>query len=429
MTTTVEEPVYGTKLTQPYIERRAAREAGGAPIDLLSCTVVLGDGNGAVPPISDLLTAGGVLHEVWRGATIASVTPNATNPAQFDIKFIVPAATGGVEVGPFWVREFALVDPDGVALVVGITNFQKSTSAEGQASDMILIAGIAEANGDVLIVTPPSSSFQTDVDVRNLFNANLPDSTGAIEKTDTIVSGWIRRVFSLRKARQPSNVTGAVVLEPDGFGGGRPATDAEFDAGEAAAGSFFTLPWPTLQQIKRAIAAILPYDALLPLVRNDAAKRYEIIAATRTAWGIGRRATLAEVAARATNTNIAAGGAPGPAFIHPEDLPPDPNGVGIGARMKVPAKFTGAGAMPLGSTITGEKFLLEGQTMGAGALLLGACLATAATETTSIDFVWYYDSRRGQLASDQTWMLKSARIHYVAASPTAFADCEFERTT
>lgn len=238
--------VYSTKVSAHYIARRAAAQAGGDPVDFLAGTLIVGDGNGSVPSISDLVTHGGVLHEVWRGNVVVAVTVDENNAAQVDIRCVIPASAGvpPVEIGPFWVREFTITDEAGVACVYGTTAVQKTTSAEGQVSDLAIIAAIGESDSSVVILSPPGSNFATLVDVQNAVNAHHPTAEEPLYKVDTTSpSGWLQRLFKIRRADQTQ------------IGVERAATDAEFAAGAPAVGGS-PWPWPTLGQIKAALDAI-----------------------------------------------------------------------------------------------------------------------------------------------------------------------------
>jgi hypothetical protein len=235
---------YATKVSAHYIARRQAAQAGGDPVNFLLGTVIVGDGNGAVPAISALVAAGGVLHEVWRGQVVVAVAVNAQNPAQLDIRVVIPAAIGGVEVGPFWVREFVITDELGQPCVYGVTSLEKTTSAQGQISELSWIAAIGESDSSVVILSPPSADFVTGVDMQAAINAHQPTADEPIYVQDTTTGGWLSRVFKIRRAAQ-----GQIGVE-------RPATDAEFAAG-APAGGASPWPWPTLQQVKTAIKTYL----------------------------------------------------------------------------------------------------------------------------------------------------------------------------
>ncbi|HRY03648.1 MAG TPA: phage tail protein [Beijerinckiaceae bacterium] len=321
--------ILASKPLQHYLERDAATTAGGTPINFMAGTLIVGDGNGGLPVVSDLVAAGGVLHEVWRGSGIVAVNPNAQNPAQYDIHCVIPATdANGVEIGPFWVSEFCITDENGVPAIVGVMAQLKSTAAANNApSDLAWIAAVAAGVGNV-VVSPPSSGFTTNSEV--IENINRLDVVGVspISVVRTLVNGIARFAVSLRAARQPA----AGVAETDATGYGRPATDAEFAAGVSAGG--FQWPWATLAQIKNALASVSIYGVTAPLTRTDATKKYGISNATTAAVGALRMATAAEVAARATSPT---GG--GPCAVRPEDIPPtvsSPWGTSPGALMFVP---------------------------------------------------------------------------------------------
>lgn len=254
MTTT-----YATRVTEYFAARVAAYQAGsGARANFPAGTLVVGDGNGATPTISAMLAAGGVTHEVWRGQTIGAVQIDPDNPQQIDIECIVPAAIGDIEIGPFMVREFAILDETGALCVVGTTLLEKTTSAQGQISDLAWIAAIVVTSTDAVIVTPPGAGFASKADVTIEVTDRMPTATAPLTQADTNDSlGRLHRAFGLRAARQP--VSGAIA-EADASGYGRPATDAEFAAG-AAAGGGFQWPWPTLQQVRSAVLGFTQLSA------------------------------------------------------------------------------------------------------------------------------------------------------------------------
>ena len=222
----------------------AAAQAGGAAVNLVGGTVVVGDGNGAVPAISDLVAANGVTYEVWRGAVIQSVSIDPAAANQIDVGVDIPAASGGAEIGPFTVREFAILDALGHCCIVGTTNLEKTISSQGQTSDLAWTVAVVVASTSAVVVTPPTAGYATMAQVIAGVNANLPDCTAPLIKTDTAQSsGWLKRVFGIAPATQAA------------VGSGRAASDAEFAAGHAADGGF-AWPWPTLQQIAAALAAI-----------------------------------------------------------------------------------------------------------------------------------------------------------------------------
>ena len=246
MTTT-----YGTQPTQYYLDAITAQQAGGAAVNFVGGTLVVGDGNGTVPALSALIAANGVTHEVWRGQVITSVAVDPNNAQQLDIGVDIPATINGVEVGPFNVTEFAILDASGNCCIVGTTNLQKTVSSQGQTSDLAWIAAVGVGVGSVTLM-PPTGSFVTLAQVISSWNgAAIPDCAAPLTKTDTTTSiGWIKRTFGIVKASQPADATSASDLAAMGVG--RPATAAEFAAGAGESGGY-AWPWPTLQQISTAL--------------------------------------------------------------------------------------------------------------------------------------------------------------------------------
>lgn len=246
--------IYANQVTEYYLNAVAAVQAGAAPLNIAGGTLVVGDGNGAVPTISALIAANGVTHEVWRGQTITSVNVDSQNPDQLDIGCDIPAAIGGVEIGPFTMREFAILDATGACCIVGVTNMEKTVSAQGQTSDLAWTVGVGVGVGQV-ILTPPNAGYATMAQVIAAYNANLPDCAAPITKTDTPqASGWLRRMFGISPAAQPLDDmtpnSSAVAM-----GSGRPASANEYGAGAGTAGGF-AWPWPTLQQVKASFVAV-----------------------------------------------------------------------------------------------------------------------------------------------------------------------------
>jgi hypothetical protein len=255
---------FATQVTQYFLNAQAAYQAaGGSPpngtgtaLDIVGGTLVVGDGNGAVPSVSALAAANGVTHEVWRGQTINSVSVDANNANQLDIQCEVPAASGGAEIGPFNVTEFAILDALGNCCVVGTTNLQKTVSSQGQTSDLAWIAAVAYSVAGSVTVTPPSGSYASMSQVEAAFNANLPGCTAPLTKTDTTNPiGWVDRIFGIAPASQPADVV-TPTASAAAMGSGRPASAAEYAAGAPTAGGF-AWPWPTLEQVYASFAAVL----------------------------------------------------------------------------------------------------------------------------------------------------------------------------
>jgi len=144
---------YRWLLTTAGLNKRAIAEAGGprvAPV-----TFAVGDGNGVDHPPEDLLN--GLIHEVWRGA-VTRVYLSPTNETLVIIEMLIPP-----EVGPFEVREVAIIDAAGDILCVG--NYpltQKPDPATGGQKEIMLRGGFRVSNGgDVIIQMDTSLIFAT----------------------------------------------------------------------------------------------------------------------------------------------------------------------------------------------------------------------------------------------------------------------------
>ncbi|MGA2491850.1 MAG: phage tail protein [Roseiarcus sp.] len=247
---------YANTTTQYFNDLIAAAQAGGAAVNLAGGTLVVGDGNGAVPALSALVAANGVTHEVWRGAVIqgVSIDPDAAN--QIDVAVDIPASSGGAEIGPFTVREFAILDALGNCCVVGTTNLEKTISSQGQTSDLAWTVAVVVASTNAVVITPPTAGYATMAQVIAGYDANLPDCVAPITKTDTpLANGWLRRVFGISPASQPADVV-TPTTSAAAMGSGRPASAAEYAAGAGTAGGF-AWPWPTLQQVAAEFASVM----------------------------------------------------------------------------------------------------------------------------------------------------------------------------
>ena len=318
--------VYATQVTQYYLNRDAAISASGSspspapPFNFPGGTFAVGDGGGTVPSISTLIAQGGLVNQVWSGATISGVAQDATELNQIDITCVVPDTQGGVEVGGFTIREFAIYDELGQLCVVGVTNIEKTLSTEGQINTIMLVAAIATASTNNVVITPPTANFATQAQVETDINAHQPTAVAPLTQTDTTdPQGWLHRVFGVASASAPSADPPTPPQDAAALGVGRPATASEIAAFAPTAGRF-PWPWPTLQQLgalvtylEGLIRAIAIPGALAPLSLSGG--NYQIAAATTATVGVGRSATNAEAVAGAT-----AGSTPTPAWITPEDL-------------------------------------------------------------------------------------------------------------
>jgi len=250
----VSTQTYATQPTQYYLNAIAAQEAGGPMINLAGGTLVVGDGNGVVPSLSSLIAANGVTHEVWRGQVITSVAVDPNVASQLDVTAEIPAAVGGVEIGPFTITELAILDASGNCCIVATTNVQKTTSGQGQITDLIISVGVGFGVGSVTLL-PPSGNYATMSQVVSAYNSNLPKAASPLTQADVNnANGWINRTFGLQPASQPADPPTSA-NEPPALGYGRAATATEFSNGAPTAGRF-PWPWPTLQQVSAAIAAV-----------------------------------------------------------------------------------------------------------------------------------------------------------------------------
>jgi hypothetical protein len=243
--------VYSTACTPWFIAAQQAVPAGGAPVNLLGGTLKVGDGNGVVPTISQLIANGGVLRQVWAGAP-NSVTVDASNTGQIDVGCLIPTVDGsGAEIGPFNVTEFAIYDATGNLAIVGTTNLQKTTSAQGQLMTLQWNACYIAAAASAVTLQPPTGSYPTLGAIQTAL-AGLLSVLSPLSLVKTVLSsGWTSWQIAINKAFQPADATGA--QDAAAMGVGRAATNAEFAAGAPEAGGF-AWPWPTLQQVSAALA-------------------------------------------------------------------------------------------------------------------------------------------------------------------------------
>ncbi len=314
-----------------YLARLAAIQAsiGTAnplpEVDFTKATVIVGDNNGNTQSISTVQNNQAVTHEVWSGQCVQGVTQDPTNSQQFDILCVIPAVDANdVEIGPFWMTEFIVTDENGVPAFAGVTAMPKYVTANGSTTDVAFFVSGAFSAGTVALAAP-AGAFATLLQVRNMINADQVTAVAPIVATQTVdQSGMEHTAISVSEAVQPASDTTGAGWDAADIGVGRPATAAEFAAGAPDSGGFLW-PWPTLQQIYAALAAIratiaaivvpvIP-AALAPLFFNAGSNSYGVNTATTGALGVGRAATTAEAQA-----GVTAPSTPSPAFITPEDL-------------------------------------------------------------------------------------------------------------
>ena len=161
---------YGAVVTTKYKALEAAASAGGPPV--VFATFAVGDGNGAVPVLSNAGT--GLVHQVY-SAPVGSVGVNAANPDQIDIECPLPATDNtGTVVGPFFVREIAIYDANGNQVAAAITSFEKTTASEGQDSSYRFIVSIVVSDTNAVVITTPAGAYATQDDVTSI-DANMAD--------------------------------------------------------------------------------------------------------------------------------------------------------------------------------------------------------------------------------------------------------------
>ncbi|MBB4199050.1 hypothetical protein CCR94_16275 [Rhodoblastus sphagnicola] len=172
---------YGSKTTAKYKQRVTAAEAGGAKVQFVSFAV--GDGNGAVPLLGSIES--GLIHMVY-AAPIMSASVNPGNLQQIDIVCPLPAVDGsGNAIGPFWIREVAILDEQGNVVVVANTQIEKSTSATGQVSAFNLTVSVSVDDATPLILTP-AVTYATSDDVLSI-DAALATLLQAIAQADQTI--------------------------------------------------------------------------------------------------------------------------------------------------------------------------------------------------------------------------------------------------
>ena len=161
---------YGNAVTTLYKSREAAAIAGAPAVRFT--TFAVGDGGGTVPALSNLGT--GLVDERYRGA-VDRVEVNPANPDQVDIFCPLPFLDAqGAAIGGFFVRELAVYDEIGGQVVAGITQFEKTTAAQGQDSSFMLIVSIVVGDTNAVVVSTPTGAFATIYDVASI-DANMAD--------------------------------------------------------------------------------------------------------------------------------------------------------------------------------------------------------------------------------------------------------------
>ena len=259
-----------TSVTAYFTQRDAAITASGSTstplpdFNFAQGTVAIGDGNGAVPPLSTLLGQNGLVNARASGQWVTAVNIDSANASQIDITINIPNMVNGVELGGFTITEFAVSDELGQWCLFGTTNVPMLLSTEGQVTTVAIVASILISSTANAVISPPSAGFITEAVMEAAINAHLPTATAPLTQTDTTdAQGWDHRVFGLQAASQPVADPPSAAQDAAAWGYGRAATQTEFNNGAPTAGRF-AWPWPTLQQVKAAIASLLTLLEVLP---------------------------------------------------------------------------------------------------------------------------------------------------------------------
>lgn len=111
---------------------------------------------------------------------------NPGNLQQIDIVCPLPAVDGaGAAIGPFWIREVAILDEQGNVVVVANTQIEKSTSATGQVTALNLTVSVSVDDTAPLILTP-AVTYATSDDVFAL-DAALATLLAALAQADQTI--------------------------------------------------------------------------------------------------------------------------------------------------------------------------------------------------------------------------------------------------
>lgn len=129
------------------LQRMAAAEATGAPINLVEMAVGDGNGNPTTPDEGQT----GLVREMYR-ATVNRVFQDPGNPRMFTAELVIPASIGG-----FVIREAGIFDDaGGLFAVANIPDAYKPVDSEGAYADTVLRLQFIVSNVDVvtLMVDP-----------------------------------------------------------------------------------------------------------------------------------------------------------------------------------------------------------------------------------------------------------------------------------
>lgn len=156
---------YKTLHTQYGLQRMAAAESTGVPINLTH--IAVGDGNGNPVEPSDAQTQ--LVRERFR-ATVNRVYQDPSNPLRFTAELVIPATEGG-----FTLREVGVFDADGGLFVVGnLPETYKPTEADGAYSDTVVRVEFVVSNATVVTLqVDPNVAVATQTWITNNVTAAL----------------------------------------------------------------------------------------------------------------------------------------------------------------------------------------------------------------------------------------------------------------
>lgn len=159
-------PTFKTIHTLYGLQRLAAAEASGTPINLP--TMAVGDGNGNPVEPGELQTV--LVRERYRAA-VNRVYQDPDTPTKFFCEMVIPAETGG-----FTLREFGVFDDAGGLFVVGnLPDMYKPTPADGAFSDTILRVEFSAQNASVITlqIDPNVAVASQSWVINNITSASL----------------------------------------------------------------------------------------------------------------------------------------------------------------------------------------------------------------------------------------------------------------
>lgn len=251
-------PSYFSVVTLAGQQKIAESVAGGAAINITHLAV--GDGNGQ--PTTPAVGATSLVHEVWRGS-VTSAVRDPQNPTQ-----VIVTATIPLNVGPFSIREAAIVADDGeLFAIANYPETYKPSPAEGTASEIVVeFVVVIDTAASVTVTISPTSMIPAHLLLRQPFIA----------------------VDSVAVAAPPVNpALGALhVVSPDATGAwaGRTHQFAQWTGSE----------WVFADAPERTVIGVI--DQGLYMRRTPTG--WVAFNATATERGIIRLATVADLAAR-----------------------------------------------------------------------------------------------------------------------------------